>query len=501
MKKILPLLLLLNTAFAQKHIYMQASPVRINPNTPNVVCNEATPVTYTILQTGAPGEIFRPNGTAWKGGDTLKITGLNYTGGIEFYGVGGDACRDLIIVANDTFRTAFFRFKGNCHNITLLGRGTRPNQSIKVIGSSVAIAMSNHITVDNVEIGGGSIGIYCKQDPLYDDTLTWYPNYRMTKFKFIRLWVHDINGEGMYIGHTQPSGVPTHHDGHPDTTIIPIRLDSVEVSNCLVERTQWDGIQLSSCRNGNKIFNDTVLNYGLLNKSSQQAGIISGGNMNSEIFNNTVKHGTGNGLEVFGYGVFNIYNNLFDYCGYDDSTYELGHQGQHSIYTSDYLTGPESNPKQTINLYNTAVDHPPTRGAIKIAYEFSNANPSTVTNNTFCIPGAAPSWQSQYILIYTPGSTNTANVLYCGTVLSLPPVQPQNHPIRYPDVWQDQYNIYVKAKTRTAYSLTDIAGRCMETGMLARGLHSLPLKYASGFYLFKYGDLYYEKKKFISIIR
>src|SRR5205085_8019088 len=117
-----------------------------------------------------------------KGGDTLKITGTSYPGGIEFYGIGGDACRDLVIVANDTFRTAFLRFKGYCHNIKLLGTGTRPDQSIKVIGSSLAIGMSNHITIDNIEIGRGSIGIYCKVDPIYTDTMTWYPNYRMTKF-------------------------------------------------------------------------------------------------------------------------------------------------------------------------------------------------------------------------------------------------------------------------------------------------------------------------------
>ena len=44
----------------------------------NAQCNTAAPVTHYITQT-APGEIYRPNGSAWKGGDTVKIKGNNYT--------------------------------------------------------------------------------------------------------------------------------------------------------------------------------------------------------------------------------------------------------------------------------------------------------------------------------------------------------------------------------------------------------------------------------------
>ena len=44
------------------------------PPPPSGSCNTAPGVKYYLSQTG-PGEIYRPNGSAWKGGDTVIITG------------------------------------------------------------------------------------------------------------------------------------------------------------------------------------------------------------------------------------------------------------------------------------------------------------------------------------------------------------------------------------------------------------------------------------------
>ena len=95
--------------------------------------------------------------------------------------------------------------------------------------------------------------------------------------------------------------------------------------------------RLSNARNGNSIHDNIVRNFGTINKSSQQAGIILGGNSNGDVYNNTIIKGTGNGIEIFGYGVINLYGNSLDSCGYDGNTNPNGTQGQHSIcllYTS-----------------------------------------------------------------------------------------------------------------------------------------------------------------------
>ena len=392
--------------------------VTVNADPATTVCNNNAPVTYYLNYT-QPGEIYRPNGSMWKGGDTVKITGNNYSV-IEFYNIAGDPCRPIVIMPQTTLVTPAFRFKGNSRYVKLWG-GTTP-YGIKVIGGALAINKSHHIEINNIECSGGSIGIYCKQDVVYADTMTWHPNYRMTKFTFKNIWLHDIDGEGMYIGITQPGGltVQSTYSGL-DTVIVPVRLDSVEISNCIVERTTWDGIQLSNARNGNKIFNNIVRNYGTLNISSQQAGIILGGNTNGEIYGNSVRKGTGNGIQVFGYGIINVYNNTLDSCGYDGNVNSNGTEGQQSVYASDYIISSENNPKQTINAYGNSINYPKTAGGFFIANYYNNSLSSSVYNNNFCIPNAPVNWQSIFIKTYVPGSTTYNNILSCLTAINQPP--------------------------------------------------------------------------------
>ncbi len=369
-------------------------------------CNNAAPVTHYISQT-SPGEIYRPNGSAWKGGDTVKITGNNYSV-IEFYGVRGDNCRDLVIMPQTVLTTTAFRFKGDCHNIKLWGGNSK--NGIKINGGPLAIAKSHHIWADNIECTGGSIGVYCKQDYDQSDPVTWQPGYVMTKFRFTNLWIHDINGEGFYVGHTSPDGIV-----YNGVNRVPIRLDSVEISNCLVERTQWDGIQLSNARNGCKIFDNTVNDFGLLNLSSQQAGIILGGNTNADVYNNKVSRGTGNGIELFGYGVIKCYNNTLVDCGVDNTS-----SGQQSIYASDYVTQTENNPKQTVLITNNLIKNPKPSGAIMVTGYANNSNPSTVQANKVCLSAPPAGWQTTYIKVYPVGSLVSGNVLDCASLLVLP---------------------------------------------------------------------------------
>lgn len=369
-------------------------------------CSAAAPVTHYLTQT-QPGEIYRPNGANWKGGDTIRITGINYSV-IEFYNVGGDACRDLVIMPQTRLTTPAFRFKGNCHNIKVWGGPDR--YGIKIQGGALSINKSHHITADNIEISGGSIGVYCKQDYDGADPETWQPGYLMNKIKLTNLWIHDINGEGMYVGHTSPNGIV-----YNGVNRIPIRLDSVEISNCLVERTQWDGIQLSNARNGCKIFNNIVRDYGTINLSSQQAGIILGSNTNADVYGNKISRGTGNGIELFGYGVINCYNNVLDSCGWDGTA-----GGQQSLYASDYLTPSENNPKQTVRIYGNSIIQPKTSGAIFVTGYANNSFPSLVENNKICLASPPANWLAVYIKIYTAGSTVRNNVILCESAILLP---------------------------------------------------------------------------------
>lgn len=366
----------------------------VNPNPATMSCNQAVPITHYLNYT-VPGEIYRPNGSGWKGGDTVVITGTNYSV-VEFYNIAGDPCRPIVIMPQTTLTTPVFRITGNSRYLKIWGGNTA--YGIKVTPGAMAVTRSHHIEVNNVECSGGSVGVYAKQDVVYADTMTWHPNYRMTKLSFKNMWIHDIAGEGMYIGVTQPDGltVTSTYSGL-DTVILPVRLDSVEVSNCIVERTGWDGIQLSNARNGNKILNNTVRDFGLLNVSVQQAGIILGGNCNGDVSGNTVKRGTGTGIQIFGYGVINVSNNIVDSTGYNGATNPNGTLGQPSIYANDYIISSESNTKQTVNVFNNAVNRPLNSGGIFVTDYSNNSYPSSIYNNTFVLP-IRPATGNRFIL-------------------------------------------------------------------------------------------------------
>ena len=395
----------------------------VNPDPSTQGCNYNAPVTHYLTRTNTGtgvAEIYRPNGSAWKGGDTVKITGTYYSV-IEFNNIAGDPCRPIVIMPQTTLTTPVFRIKGDSRYLKIWGGPTQ--YGIKVTPGAIAVNLSHHIEINNVECSGGSVGVYAKQDVVYSDTMTWHPNYRMNNLSFKNMWVHDVQGEGMYIGITQPDGLTVRSTWSGlDTTILPIRLDSVEVSNCIVERTDWDGIQLSNARNGNKVLNNTVRDFGRINMSAQQAGIILGGNCSGDVSGNTVLRGTGSGIQIFGYGVINVSNNVLDSCGYNGQTNSNGTFGLQTLYCNDYIINSESNPKQTINAFGNAINHPLTGGGIFITDYLNNSYPSSVYNNTFCIPGAGSNWQSIYIKAYVPGSTINNNTLSCNTVPNVAPV-------------------------------------------------------------------------------
>ena len=380
-------------------------------------CNTAAPVKHYLAYTSAPGEIYRPNGSAWKGGDTVVITGTNYSV-IEFNNIQGDACRPIVIMPQTKVVTGVFRINNNSKYLKIWG-GNNP-YGFKVQNSSFALSMCSNIEINNVEITGGSVGVYCKQDPYYADPSTWGSSgYVMRDFKFTNLYIHDVGGEGFYIGSTTPSGYAVKKPNGQDTSIIPIRLENVEVSNSVIQRTGWDGIQISNARGGNKVFNNTIWNYGMTNTDGQEAGIIIGGNTNADVYNNKITKGVGSGVQIFGYGVIKVYNNYFDSTGVDGTA--LGLQ---TIYANDYITQPEQNEKQTMFVYGNFIKNPMKKGAIFITNYQGNSMPSKVYDNKLCMVNPPANWASLYLFLYVPGTDNTNNILSCDASGTTQPVEP-----------------------------------------------------------------------------
>lgn len=374
-------------------------------------CNNAAPVTYTIAQTAAAGEIYRPAQGPWKGGDTVKITGTSYSV-IEFYSIKGDACRPIVIVPATKLTTQAFRITGDCQYLKILGGDSL--YGITCANGVIGVTKANHISFDNMQAYGASIGIYCRFDVDTADASTFYPNYTVNKISFNHIYVHDVAGEGMYIGNTQPNGYIKKTRSGADTLIVGIRQDSISVTNCISARTGWDGIQLSNCRNGAIISGNDVSKFGLLNISGQKAGIILGGNTSGSIFGNNVYDGYGNGIQMFGYSTIKVHDNTVTNVGYSRELPD----GEQSIYSADYITSPEVNPKQNLEIYNNQINQPQQRGAIWVYNAFNNLEAANVHDNKICItPTPGSNWQSSYL--HLEGAiTNFNNILQC----SAPPV-------------------------------------------------------------------------------
>ena len=182
--------------------------------------------------------------------------------------------------------------------------------------NALAITQSHHISSENIEITGGSNGVYCKTDVVYNDKSTWgSTGYVMRKMVFKNLWIHDVAGEGKYDGHTSPQGQTVKGANGQDTVIATIPLDSVEVIDCIVERCGWDGIQISHSISGNIIRNNLIKDVGLKMVSQQVNGAIMGGRCEGVIEGNTIINAPGSGIAVFGWGNVVVKNNVLTNTG------------------------------------------------------------------------------------------------------------------------------------------------------------------------------------------
>ena len=372
----------------------------------NGTCNSLAPAIYT-LTANADGEIYIPSAAArgWKGGDTVRISAGNYTL-IEIGNFKGDPCRPIVIINyGGQVIAENIRFGNDASYFKIVGIGTTGIEyGFKVqptAGIGVAIGLAHHVEVSNIEvINPNDLGFFFKINPNTSDPRTLYNDYRMTKFYIHHNYLHNIGGEGMYIGHSAPNG-----DGTTGQ-LVPIRMDSVEIAYNIVDGTDWDGIQLANARYGCSIHHNNVSNYGRSNLGSQQGGILMGSNTNGDIYNNTITSGTGNGIQVFGYGNINVYNNTMENCGVDFTS-----SGQESFFSNDYLSTIEINPVQTISFTNNVIKFPSPKGGIKIGSYNSNSGPANISNNQFCIPGASGNWQSSYISSNAPNTTISNNIL------------------------------------------------------------------------------------------
>jgi hypothetical protein len=276
-----------------------------------VGCAECT---YTIP---ASKVIVDGDALGFKPGDVICLdAAIDYLN-LDFKNIVGTADKPIYIVNCGGVVTLNATSKGygikteNSKFFKIIGVGSGGSPyGIKVYGAQQGmqlIALSTNFEVSGLEIYNvGFAGIMAKTDPTCD-IATIRGNFVMENIAIHHNYVHDTGGEGLYIGNSfYADGVNV----SPCGVQLPHEIHGVKIFQNVVKNSGWDGIQLGCGTEGAEVYNNTVENYGVLNKSSQWSGIQLGEGTGGLCYNNLIKDGTGQGIIALGLGKATLYNNL-----------------------------------------------------------------------------------------------------------------------------------------------------------------------------------------------
>jgi len=203
----------------------------------------------------------------------------------------------------------------NCSFIRLSGwQGEDGRFGIKILEldhvSSVGISIaekSTDVELDHIEVGdSGFAGILAKTDPVCDDPETQRGGFIQKNTWIHHCYIHDTGAEGIYAGHTSFLGYDL-----PDCGVVfPAVLEGVWIYKNRIERTGWDGIQVTSAISDCQIYDNEVIDCSVLQNPSQMSGILIGGGTLADCYNNLIVDCYGTGILVFGNGGTRIFNNI-----------------------------------------------------------------------------------------------------------------------------------------------------------------------------------------------
>ncbi|WP_333818828.1 PKD domain-containing protein [Ohtaekwangia sp.] len=173
----------------------------------------------------------------------------------------------------------------------------------------VCTALSSDIEIDHVEVTKtGFAGIMAKTDPSSNcaDKTSERPNFTMYNIHLHNNYLHDIGGEGFYIGNSFYNGTTV----YCGSLQYPHEVRGVNIHNNLVVNSGWESIQVGSAVADVQIHDNKIYNYGAANNPSQNGCIQMGVGTTGKLYNNFVKGGYGPCLVIQGIGNNYVFNNI-----------------------------------------------------------------------------------------------------------------------------------------------------------------------------------------------
>jgi hypothetical protein len=177
--------------------------------------------------------------------------------------------------------------------------------------SGMGISAGNKSTdfeIVNCEISNaGFAGIMAKTDPVCDDPSTFRNGFTQYNTIIHDCYIHDVAGEGMYIGNSFYGG---YYLKDCELAVLPSVLVGVKIYNNRIERTGYDGIQVSSAVKDCEIHHNILTDCSYRMISGQMTSLIIGGGTQAKCFNNKIFDSYATGILVFGKGGTEVFNNL-----------------------------------------------------------------------------------------------------------------------------------------------------------------------------------------------
>jgi hypothetical protein len=214
-------------------------------------------------------------------------------------------------------------------NFKILGNGdSNTNYGFKVtthLNSYIQmINETSDFEIAYVEVAGeytggtntlsGFAGIMAKSQPIcWDDTLnggsTDSNNFELKNVSIHDNYIHDVGGEGMYIGYGRSQGVQLTGCSQVN---YPHNVRNLYVYNNIINNVGWDGIQIKNAHYNTQVYNNVIKNYGNKLNGNHDEGLFVGDGSEAIIYGNWIENGTkkSNGMQINAFGNTKIYNNV-----------------------------------------------------------------------------------------------------------------------------------------------------------------------------------------------
>ena len=255
----------------------------------------------------------------------------------------------------------------NSQNFKILGNGdpnykygfkvtTHKNSFIQFVSKTSDFEIA-HVEVAGDHANGthptesGFAGIMAKSQPIcWDDEnggSTDAGNFEMKNVYIHDNYIHDVAGEGMYVGYGKSQGVLLNSStGNKSSKInYPHNVSNLYIYNNIVENVGWDGIQVKNAHQNANVYNNVIKNYANLNIGAHDEGLFVGDGSEANIYGNWVEGGNieSNGMQINAFGNTKIYNNVILGAGFN------------GLYLNNQSTQ-FANKAGTFEIYNNTVE-------------------------------------------------------------------------------------------------------------------------------------------------